>query len=86
MPPTTTCPKCGAADLIANLPVFGGGSTEPPLHVDLRQPEPKPRPMIWQQDKQRAFFHATVCGACGYAELYATEPAKLLAAYRKGYK
>ena len=84
MPPTT-CAKCGSANLVPNLPVFQT-LNEPPIYVELRQPEPASRPLIWKRETQRSFFHATVCGACGYAELYATEPAKLLAAHRQGYK
>ena len=84
MPPTT-CAKCGSSNLVPNLPVFADVS-EPPIRVELHQPEPATRPFVWMRDTQRSFFHATVCGACGYAELYATEPAKLLAAFRQGYK
>jgi hypothetical protein len=86
MPPTT-CPKCHSTDLLPPLPVYGQQSTvEPPLFVVLREPEPANRPFVWKPGAQRAYFHATICGQCGYSELYASEPQKLLDAYRQGYR
>ena len=85
--PLSACPKCQSTDILPPLPVYGQQSTlEPPLMAVLLEPEPAKRPFVWVQGTQRTYFHASICGRCGYSELYATEPQKLLDAYRKGYR
>lgn len=82
-----TCPKCRSGNVIPELKVYahaqgGGGS----IYVQLEQPEPAPRPFIWKQETENTTFQAWVCGDCGYTEYYATRPAEMLAAHKKGFK
>ena len=84
--PLTVCPKCNSKDILPPVPTFSETGTVTPLFAVIREPEPSPRPFVWKPGAQKSVFLASICGNCGYTELYATEPAKLLAAYRKGYR
>ena len=84
--PLTVCPKCNSKDILPQLPAFAETGTVTPLFAVIRQPEPANHPLVWRPGSQKTVFLASICGNCGYTELYATEPAKLLAAYRQGYR
>ena len=83
----TQCPECNSNDIIPNLKVstddtVGGGK---PAFVKLVEPEPAKRPFMWMAQEVKSYFHAAICGNCGYTRLYATDHADLLEAHKKGY-
>lgn len=72
----TKCPQCGSTEIIPDLFVVTGNN----LYAALNLQPPK-------GSKAQEFYtrcQASVCGSCGYMELYANDAAKLLAAYRSG--
>lgn len=76
------CPKCGSADVIPNVSVLehvgANTSTENVKAVVARNPD------AWVfKGEARTSLKAWVCGSCGFTELYAKNPAALLAAYRQ---
>ena len=81
---TTTCPKCGSADIIPDMLLHGSESIPP--YVDILEPEPANRPFIWMPKNAQSQFKAHVCGACGYTEFYAVNFAELNEMYKKGFK
>jgi len=68
------CPKCASGSLMDHLRVLALGEGSPNLAV---QACGNPEALLF---KERAIspLEATVCGECGYTELYAVEP-KVLA-------
>ncbi len=79
----TTCPKCGANEMLTGLTLFSGGPT---LHVEVIQPRPEKPPFMWIPDLIMSEFNAEICGACGYTELHAIKYKELNEARKKGYK
>jgi len=76
------CSKCGSAAVIPNVSVLehsgADGSTANVKAVVVGNPN------AWVfKGEVRTSLKAWVCGSCGYTELYAKNPAALLAAYRK---
>jgi hypothetical protein len=74
--PEGRCAKCGSSDVIPNVYVHGNADN---LNVVMDE-----KPDAWLfKGEVRSRLQAWVCGACGFTELYAQDPAALLAAYRK---
>lgn len=71
------CPKCASSNMVDGAWVAPAQGTRIVVGID-RHPDrgPLPRPMSTQ-------VHASVCGACGYVELYANKPAELWEAYHQ---
>lgn len=75
------CPKCGCTDVIPNVSVMDHTAA---LAWENLSAVVEENPNAWLFTGQvKTSLKAWVCGACGYTELYATNPATLLAAYRK---
>ena len=76
-----TCQKCGSDALITGVRVFdrGHANIKTDLTVGLHK---DPDAAIFKEEVATPIY-GRVCGSCGYLELYATEPAKLLAAARE---
>jgi predicted nucleic-acid-binding Zn-ribbon protein len=72
------CPKCGSGDRIPGVHVHGG------FHARSLQAEIVENPEAWR-DKgiHEGVLSATICGRCGFAELYVKDPEELLEAYRR---
>jgi predicted nucleic-acid-binding Zn-ribbon protein len=74
------CPKCGSEDRIPDVHVHGG------FHARSLKVEIVEKPEAWF-DKSKGIHEgvltATICGRCGFAELYIKNPEELLEAYRQ---
>jgi predicted nucleic-acid-binding Zn-ribbon protein len=76
------CPKCGSADVIPNVSVLDNAGA--PGYSNNVRAVVVQHPDAWMfTGEVRTCLKAWVCGSCGYTELYANNPAALLAAYRK---
>ena len=76
-----TCPKCGSSEVVSDLRVMdrGHGSADAGDLSAVVYGNPE----AWVfKNKVRVQLSACVCGACGYTELYAADPAAMLAAVR----
>lgn len=75
------CPKCGSSEVVPSVRVLdrGDGNWTSDLQVAV---DAKPDALLFK-GRQKSSLTARVCSACGYAELYATDPQALLAAYRE---
>jgi len=71
------CPKCASDHMMDGAYVADAGGAKVIVgvarHPDLGQ---LPRPASTQ-------VHASICGACGFVELYANQPTEMFAAYRR---
>lgn len=76
MPEAAKCMKCGSADIVPHARVMQGSDRDLELRVDA-----DPGALLFKE-ATRISLEARVCGQCGYTELYATDPAALLAAWR----
>jgi hypothetical protein len=74
-----TCPKCGLRKVISGVWVLDrdGDMADKSLSVRLDR---NPEAWIFKRS-EIVELRANVCGSCGHAELYATNPAALLSAY-----
>jgi predicted nucleic-acid-binding Zn-ribbon protein len=74
------CAKCGSEEMIDAIAVDRGHSNaRNVLEVEIQK-----RPAAWVfKDRVASPLRARVCGDCGYTELYATDVAPLLRAYKK---
>ena len=85
------CPRCDMEKVMPNMLVqpeasLAGRSPETGrLVVRLEQP-PDPKKWIQTARIEVWTFHAWVCGACGYTEFYADDPARLNEAYQNGWR
>jgi predicted nucleic-acid-binding Zn-ribbon protein len=80
MPQSATCVKCGSTDIVLNARVMDRshhGENDLRVRVDA-----DPNALLFT-GTERCPLEARVCGQCGYTELYATDPATLLAAWRR---
>ena len=75
------CPKCNATDIIPRVRVLDYLNAVAPQSLQVEVPE-NPDALIFK-GKQRGSLHAWICGSCGFAELFVSNPGDLLAAYRK---
>jgi len=77
--PEGRCAKCGSSDVIPNVTVVGGHGDGGNLRAIVAE-----NPDAWLfKGEVKPSLEAWICGACGFTELYAQDPAALLAAYRK---
>ena len=75
------CPKCGSPDVIPNVFVREDVVSAENLKAVV---EKNPDAFFYEfRGVVKTSLKAWVCGSCGYTELYAKNPAALLAAYRK---
>jgi hypothetical protein len=80
-PTSSVCPKCGAQRVIPGVRVLDrdGDSSTKDLSVRLDR-----NPSAWIfKGSEVVELTAKVCGRCGYAELYAADPAALWSAYQE---
>lgn len=70
------CPKCGSTQIINDVQVIDLESYAENLAV---QVQTKPQARLFKGGV-RVRLKAQVCGACGYTELYAKDPTRLLKA------
>jgi len=85
----SACPNCGSKEIIPVLKLELGeelDKTKDNIYVELNELEPNPRPRFWFQKQVRAGLRISMCGACGYCELYTLEYVAMLEAYKKGYR
>jgi predicted nucleic-acid-binding Zn-ribbon protein len=75
------CPKCGSAELIPGVRIVerGEGGTKWSLHVEVYE---KPDAILFK-GPHAGTLTATICGQCGFAELFVSNPHELLAVYKK---
>ncbi len=81
MPNQNTCPKCGSSELIPEVAVVTEGHLVEGNRGVMAEVERHPRALLLK-DPARTPLKATVCGGCGYTELYTTDTRELLEAYR----
>jgi|NGEPerStandDraft_6_1074524.scaffolds.fasta_scaffold149684_2 hypothetical protein len=77
MPQSSTCVKCGSADIVLGARVLEQLGHDIRLRVDA-----DPGALLLK-GPALCPLEARVCGQCGYTECYATDPAALLAAWRR---
>ncbi len=75
------CPKCGSSEWIPDLTLESKGAVG--IGDVVAQVECHPHALLFK-GLIRSPLKATVCGNCGFTELYANDPHDLLAAYRMG--
>jgi predicted nucleic-acid-binding Zn-ribbon protein len=74
----TRCPKCGSKDLIPDVHVHGG------FHARSLKVEIVENPEAWiDKGVRESILTSTVCGRCGFVELYARNPEELLKVHRQ---
>jgi len=72
------CPKCGSEDRIPEAHVHGD------FHKRSLKVQIVENPEAWlAKGVHQGVLTATICGRCGFAELYVNNPEELLEAYRK---
>lgn len=83
MAQSASCPKCGSADLIPDARVVDAFGTGPEAKQSLGV-EVQENPGAWLfKGTHRAALRASVCGRCGFTELYVKDAGELLDAYRR---
>lgn len=78
------CPKCQSTEIIEGLDLRGGEGNPPYLMIS--EPEPPNRPFIWMPKFERSFIKASVCGSCGYTELYTVNHQQMNEAHKKALR
>ena len=76
------CPKCNSGELIPNVRILDKrdrGACSDDLQVEVQE---APGALLFKGN-HHGKLRATICGACGFTELYATNPKELLFAYKK---
>ncbi len=73
------CPKCGSTQVMNDVQVVDIDSHMENLAVQVQQ---KPHARLFKGGV-RVPLKAQVCGTCGYTELYAKDPARLLEAHEQ---
>lgn len=76
------CPKCGSQDVIPNVFVQDRGHHNRGDQNLKAVVQESPDAWLFKGEVQTS-LKAWVCGACGFTEFYAKNPAALLAAHRK---
>ncbi len=72
---TEACPKCGSRDVMDGVRIVDGGLEEK-VKVEVQR---RPHAMLFKGTVGVALT-ARVCGACGFTELFASDPARLVEA------
>jgi hypothetical protein len=76
------CPKCNSVDMMPNVSVLDNAGASG--HSNNVRAVVVQNPDAWMfTGEVRTCLKAWICGSYGYTELYANNPAALLAAYRK---
>lgn len=75
-----TCPKCGSSEILESVSMNTLGEAGPAGAIAFRLEET----FGFMRKSTRVEAKAWICGACGFAELYAAEPAKLAERWRAG--
>ena len=75
------CPKCGSHDLIPDVRIVdrGDGNVRRDLQVEVYE---SPDALIFK-GTHAGSLSVSICGQCGYAELYVSNSAELLEVYRQ---
>ena len=76
------CPKCNSGELIPNVRILDKrdrGACSDDLQVEVQE---APGALLFKGN-HRGKLRAIICGACGFTELYATDPQELLLAHKK---
>lgn len=81
MPTPASCVKCGSAKVMPGVLVRDLGDYNAPNTLAVMVHE-NPDAFLFKETFVDGLT-ATVCGECGYAELYATQPRELYAAYER---
>ena len=76
-----TCSKCDSKNIIPNALIEDKGMSNVPWSLSVRVEE-KPDALVFK-GRHTTALRAWVCGACGFAELYAEEPQALYDAYAR---
>jgi hypothetical protein len=77
----TNCPRCQSDKIIPNVFIEDRGMSNVPWRLSVRVDE-KPEAVIFKGRHTNA-LRAWICGGCGYAELYVSNPKELYEAYTK---
>ncbi len=73
------CPKCGSEDVIPNVHLRGGRFHDRSVMVEIAE-----NPEAWvNKGVHQSVLTSTICGKCGFVELYAKNPTEVLKAYRQ---
>jgi hypothetical protein len=80
-PPLSECPRCGARKVIPGVRVLDRDGDYGAKNLSVRL-DRNPAALIFK-GSEIVDLRANVCGLCGYAELYATNPAALWAAHEE---
>ena len=72
------CPKCGSSDVIGDARIVDR-TLEEELRVTVQR---KPNAKVFKRTVG-VTLKARVCGSCGHAELYASDPVRLLEAHKE---
>ena len=75
------CPKCGATRRIPRVRIIDRGHYSGDAGALQAGIERNPSAWLFK-DRIQSDLYAEICGACGYAELYASEPQELWNAYQ----
>jgi predicted nucleic-acid-binding Zn-ribbon protein len=82
MPENDRCPKCGSEDLFPQVRIVDfahGNYDKRSLKVEIVE-----NPEAWVfKGIHQGVLTATICGQCGFAELYVRDPQELLEVYRR---
>jgi hypothetical protein len=74
------CPKCGSPDVIPDVRILDRNeSWKNELQVEVYS---NPNALLFK-GAHGGTLRASICGRCGYAELYVTNPQELLEAYQR---
>lgn len=75
-----TCPKCGSDEIVPRALVIDRGdyNAQGKLQAGI---EKNPDALFFKQLVPTELY-ASICGSCGFTELYATNPRKVYEAYR----
>jgi predicted nucleic-acid-binding Zn-ribbon protein len=75
-----TCPKCKSTEVLAGIDAKTAGESGPAGKIGFLLSQTSG--LVRKQTRVDA--QAWICGACGYTELYAAEPAKLAERWQAG--
>lgn len=80
MSKTESCPKCGSSEIVPRALVIDRGdyNAQGKLQAGI---EKRPDALIFKQLVPTELY-ASICAACGFTELYASNPRAIYDAYR----
>ena len=81
MPEATACAKCGSEKIIPQVRIRDLADYNMPSALSVAVDE-NPEAIFFKETFTDALT-ARVCGECGHAELYVTQPRELYAAYER---